>query len=64
MGELIASVGEYRFVQFQWAGVAVVWWIESKCDRVGVLRGCVEGVAEVHKECVAAPPEPILDKRV
>ncbi len=48
VGELIASVGEYRFVQFQWAGIVVVWWIESKCDRVGVLRGCVEGVAEVH----------------
>ena len=52
------------FVQFERAGVILVWWIESKRDRAGVLRGRVEGVAEVHEECITAPPKPILDKGV
>ena len=33
-------------------------------DCFGMLRGSVEGVVEVHEECVAAPPESVLDIRV
>ena len=41
-------VGEYVLVQFERAGIVVIWWIESKRDCVGVLLGHVEGVVEVH----------------
>ena len=64
MNELTRRGGEDVFVQFERAGIIFVWWIETKRDRVCVLRGRVEGVAEVHKECFAAPPEPVLDKGV
>ena len=64
MDELTRRGGKDMFVQFERAGIILVWWIEPKRDRVGVLRGHVEGVAEVHKECVAAPPKPVLDEGV
>ena len=64
MDELTRRGGKDVFVQFERAGIILVWWIEPKRDRVCVLRGRVEGVAEVHKECVAAPPKPVLDKGV
>ncbi len=48
MDELTRRSGKDVFVQFERAGVILVWWIEPKRDRVGVLRGRVEGVAEVH----------------
>ena len=39
--------------------------VKPECDRFGVLQvGSVEGVAEVHEECVAAPPEVVLDVRI
>ena len=38
--------------------------VKPERDRLGVLRGSVEGVAEVHEECVAAPLEAVLDVRV
>ena len=38
-----------------------VWGVESERDRIGVLQGCVEGIMEVHEECIAAPPELVLD---
>ena len=37
------------------------WGVESERDRIGVLQGCVEGITEVHEECIAAPPESVLD---
>ena len=64
MGELTRRGGKDVFVQFERAGIVLVWLIEPERDRVCVLRGRVEGVAEVHKECFAAPPEPVLDKGV
>ena len=64
MGELTRRGGKDVFVQFERAGIVLVWWIEPERDRVCVLRGRVKGVAEVHKECVAAPPKPVLDKGV
>ena len=64
MDELTRRGGKDVFVQFERAGIVLVWWIEPERDRVCVLRGRVEGVAEVHKECVAAPPEPVLNKGV
>ena len=64
MGKLTRCGVKDVFVQFERAGIILVWWIEPKRDCVGVLRGRVEGVAEVHKECVAAPPKPVLDKGV
>ena len=48
MDELNSSGGKDVFVQFKRAGIILVWWIEPKRDCVGVLRGRVEGVAEVH----------------
>ncbi len=38
--------------------------VKSKRDRIGVLQGCVEGITEVHEECIDAPPEPVFDIRV
>ena len=38
--------------------------VKPECDFFGVLQGCVEGVAEVHEECIAAPPKTVLDVRV
>ena len=38
--------------------------VKSKHDCFGVLQGCVEGIAEVHEECIAAPPESVFDTRV
>ena len=64
MGELTCRGGKDVFVQFERAGIVLVWWIEPKRDRVCVLRGRVKGVVEVHKECVAVPPKPVLDKGV
>ena len=64
MDELTRPGGKDVFVQFERAGIVLVWWIEPERDRVCVLRGRVKGVAEVHKECVAAPPKPVLDKGV
>ena len=48
MDELTRWGGKDVFVQFKRAGIILVWWIEPKRDRVGVLQGRVEGVAEVH----------------
>ena len=48
MDELTRRGGKDVFVQFERAGFILVWWIKPKRDRVGVLRGHVEGVAEVH----------------
>ena len=64
MDELTRRGGKDVLVQFERAGIVLARWIEPKRDRVRVLRGRVEGVAEVHKECVAAPPKPVLDKGV
>ncbi len=64
MDELTRRGGKDVFVQFERAGIILVWWIEPKRVHVCVLRGRVEGVAEVHKECVAVPPKPVLDKGV
>ena len=46
---------------FQRLGRAAAGQIEAKCDSFCVLVYCVEGVAQVHEECVAAPPEAVLD---
>ncbi len=64
MDELTRRGGKDVFMQFERAGIIFVGWIEPKRDRVGVLRGRVEGIAEVHEECIGAPPKPILDKGV
>ena len=42
----------------------VVRRVESEHDHFGVLRGHLEGVVEVHEECIAVPPETVLDIRV
>ena len=46
---------------FQGLGGAVIGRIEAKCDGFGVLVSRVEDVAQIHEECVAAPPEAVLD---
>ena len=38
--------------------------VQSECDHFGMLQGGVEGIAEVHEECIVAPPEEVLDIRV
>ena len=43
---------------------AAVGQIEAEGDGFGVLICHVEGVAQVHEECVAAPQEAVLDIRV
>ncbi len=43
---------------------AAVGRVEAEGDGFGVLIRRVEGVAQVHEECVAAPPEAVLDIRV
>ena len=50
MDELTRRGGKDVLVQFERAGIVLARWIEPKRDRVRVLRGRVEGVAEVHKE--------------
>ena len=35
--------------------------IEAEGDGLSVLICRVEGVAQVHEECVAAPPKAVLD---
>lgn len=34
---------------------------KPKCDRLGVLQGCVECFAEVHEKGVAVPTEMVFD---
>jgi hypothetical protein len=51
-------------VGFQRSSDATVGQIEAKGDGFGVLICRVEGVAQVHEECAAAPPEVVLDIRV
>ena len=34
---------------------------KPKCDRLGVLQGCVECFAEVHAKGVAVPTEMVFD---
>ena len=46
---------------FQRPGGAAVGWIEAKCDSFCVLVRHVEGVAQIHEECVAAPPQAVFD---
>ena len=48
-------------MRFGGTGVAVCGWVETQCDGLHVLVSGVEGVAQVHEKCVAAPPEAILD---
>ena len=48
-------------VQFERAGIVVIWWVESKRDRIGVLQGSIESIAEVHEECITVPLEAVLD---
>ena len=43
---------------------AAVGRVEAEGDGFGVLVRRVEGVAQVHEECVAAPPEAVLDIRI
>ena len=38
--------------------------VKSERDHMGVLQGCVEGITEVHEECIAAPPKSVFDIRV
>ena len=40
------------------------WRVKPERDHLVTLRGSVEGVAEVHEKCVAAPLEAVLDVRV
>ena len=51
-------------MRFGRTSCVVGWRVKSKHDCFGVLRGCVEGIAEVHEECIAAPPEMVFDIRV
>ncbi len=46
---------------FQRPGDAAIGRVEAECDSFGVLVSHVEGVAQVHEECVTAPPEVVLD---
>jgi hypothetical protein len=34
---------------------------EAKSDGFCMLAGCIEGVVQVHQECVTAPPEAVFD---
>ncbi len=38
--------------------------VKSEHDCFGLLQGCVEGIAEVHEECIAVPPEAVLNVRI
>ena len=46
---------------FQRPSNTVIGRVEAEGDSLGVLVSRVEGVAQVHEECVAAPPEAVLD---
>ena len=37
------------------------WGVKSERDCFGVMRGCVEGIVEVHEEYITAPPESVFD---
>lgn len=49
---------------FEWPGTPPCGWIESEGDGLCVLVSRVEGIAKVHEEGVAAPPEAVFDVRV
>ena len=49
---------------FERTSCVVSQGVKSKHDRFGVLRGCVEGIAEVHEECIAVLLESVFDVRV
>ncbi len=49
---------------FERMSCVVSWRVESERDHFDVLRGRVEGVAEVHEVCITAPLETVLDVRV
>ena len=38
--------------------------VKPEFDCFSMLRGSVEGIAEVHEECIAVPPEVVLDIRI
>jgi hypothetical protein len=46
---------------FQRPGNAAIGRVEAECDSLGVLVSRVEGVAQVHEECVVVPLEAVLD---
>jgi hypothetical protein len=48
-------------VWFEGLGEAPTWWVKAECGGLNVLVCCVEGVAQVHEECVAVLLEAILD---
>jgi hypothetical protein len=48
---------------FEGTGVAPIGRVKAECDGLSVLVGHVEGVAQIHEEPVAAPPEAALDVR-
>jgi hypothetical protein len=48
-------------VGFQRPGDAAIGRVKAECDSFGVSVSHVDGVVQVHEECVAAPPEAVLD---
>ena len=49
---------------FQRPSNAAIGQVEAEGDGFGMLVSHVEGVAQVHEECVTAPQEAVLDIRV
>ena len=41
---------------FNRTSFGIGWGVKAERDSVGMLQGRVEGVAEVHEECIAVPP--------
>ena len=46
---------------FERTSCVISWRVKSEHDCFGVLQGCVEGITEVHEECIAVPSESVFD---
>jgi hypothetical protein len=46
-------------VGFQRPSNAAIGRVEAEGDGFGMLVGRIEGVVQVHEECVAVPPEAV-----
>ena len=62
--KLGSACTEKCLMQLERTGNVPARGVESKCDSFCVLVGCVEGILQIHKECVAVPSEVVLDIRV
>ena len=49
---------------FKQTSCGIGWGVKAEHDSISMLQSRVEGVADVHEECIAVPLEVILYERI